>query len=180
MLYQILSAGITDWQQALFFGGAGGVIGAGAAPVIYVPVHVAGVVVTRVGGTIVSALCLNDGQCDNAVRLVARSWREAERVLGQYLNTTKNTIRYYRADYPGLIGNYRVPDFVTNNFIADAKFYSVSRLTLSDQLRDFVTIAHIERVPLYIYTHVNTVVTPRAMDLIKSTGGKVIDIFVGP
>jgi len=71
----------------------------------------------------------------------------------------------------------RIPDFVTDAFIADSKWYNATTLAQSDQLRDFARLAQEQGKPLYIYVTQGTEVTAPALDLIRSTGGDIVRIF---
>jgi RHS repeat-associated protein len=109
-------------------------------------------------------------------KLSASTWREAETLLSGALSAPKNTHRYFVEG----MERGRIPDFVTDQFIADAKFYGASSLTDSAQLRDFAALATSMELPLYIYVREGTQVTSRAQSLIESTGGSIIRAFEGP
>ena len=101
------------------------------------------------------------------------SWQEAEKMLSDALGVSKNKRKYFVEG----MSQPRIPDFVTDSFIADSKFYRNSTLSLSEQLRDFVRLAKKQNKPLYIYVSKQTHVTEPARDLIRSTGGDVIVKF---
>ena len=101
------------------------------------------------------------------------SWREAEQILSQDLGIPKNTRHYI---VPGT-GRYRIPDFIGNNYIADAKWYNVSNLSSSQQLRDFIAIALQEGKPLWIYVKQNTIVSEPLIGDLLHTGGGLVRYF---
>ena len=117
-----------------------------------------------------------DVASDGVKLLTARSWRNAEELLGDYLGLPKNTTRY-KVDG---MSTYRIPDFMGDGFIADSKYYGASSLNRNSQLEDFATLAVSQDVPLYIYVREGTHVSQPARELIQSTGGDVIRVFEGP
>lgn len=81
-----------------------------------------------------------------------------------------------------LTSSYRIPDFVTDSFIAESKnrreFYYNGREV--DQIADYVTAAILIRRPLWVYVRVNTPVAPEFTELVQSTGGDVVYYFTTP
>lgn len=77
--------------------------------------------------------------------------------------------------------SFRIPDFVTDKFIAESKNtdglpYIGSNREVS-QIQDYVTAALLMRVPLYVYTRIETPTDPRFVTLVESTGGAVVPYF---
>ncbi len=110
---------------------------------------------------------------ENSELLNAQSWQEAERLLSEYLDVPKNTQRFFVEG----MSKPRIPDFVSDTFIADSKWYQASTLSQSAQLRDFARLALEQGKPLYIFVRQDTHVTAPALRLIQSTGGNVIRVF---
>ncbi len=102
-----------------------------------------------------------------------KSWQNAEELLEDKLDVAKNTQKYF---VEGMT-KPRIPDFITDTYIADSKFYKNSTLSSNEQLRDFVRLAKDENKPLYIYITQNAHVTDEALDLIRSTGGDIKRVF---
>lgn len=74
--------------------------------------------------------------------------------------------------------SYRVPDFITSEYIADAK--NVARFPdpgIQYQITDFIAAAHLMHVPLWIYVRRDTEVDPTWRTRIEETGGGVIRYF---
>lgn len=76
---------------------------------------------------------------------------------------------------------FRIPDFVTDQFMAESKntdglLYTGSSREVS-QIQDYVTASLLMRVPLYVYTRVETPTDPRFVTLVESTGGAVVPYF---
>lgn len=101
------------------------------------------------------------------------SWQEAEQILGQDLGIPKNN---QRLQYPGM-SRGRIPDFVGDNFIADAKWYDKSTVDLDAQLRDFLKIAENQGKPLWIYIRQNTKVASTVEPALSAVGGGVVRYF---
>ena len=79
------------------------------------------------------------------------------------------------------INNYRLPDVISDDLIADSKYYRNSVLRVDGQLQDFVAAANHLDVSLWIYVpHLpdgSIPVTSDAQMLIESTGGGVVAYF---
>ncbi len=113
-----------------------------------------------------------DDAADNLLN--PRSWQEAESMLREYLGgVPKNTEKFFVEG----MSKARIPDIVTDAYIADAKLYRATDLTLRSQIRDFVQLAIHEQKPLFIYVAQQTHVSGPALDAIKQTGGDVIKLF---
>jgi len=90
--------------------------------------------------------------------------------------------------YSDLVSNYRVPDFVTPNFMADSKnaqslsAHGGNSLPTRDfeQITEIAAVARELNIPLWIYTRVDTVVDPVFYELTQSTGGNVVRYFIYP
>src|SRR5579871_3241372 len=81
------------------------------------------------------------------------------------------------------IATYRIPDFVGANFIAEAKNRQNLLFSYSDQanqITDYVTAAKLLKRPLWLYTRVDTVMSPEFDALVASTGGGVVAYFATP
>lgn len=81
------------------------------------------------------------------------------------------------------IANYRIPDFVTDTFIADSK--NVEKLIVAhkrdyEQIMDMVVAANQKRIPLWIFVRVNTEIDPEFYQIVRSTGGDIVQYFVVP
>jgi hypothetical protein len=71
-----------------------------------------------------------------------------------------------------------IPDFVTDTFIADSKFYPNSSFGLSSpQIQAFIQASEILEVPLWIFVHVDTSVSDNTYQRIALTGGGVVHYF---
>jgi hypothetical protein len=80
------------------------------------------------------------------------------------------------------VSNYRIPDFVGPDFIAESKntqglLYAGREV---DQIRDFVTASLMMRRPLWLYVRTNTDVAPEFAALVNSTGGGIVHYFTVP
>lgn len=77
---------------------------------------------------------------------------------------------------------HRRPDFVSANFIAEAK--NRQRLlaypTDLNQIRDFADAARALGVPLWLYVRVDTLVEPEIEAIVRATGGQVVYYFATP
>lgn len=81
-----------------------------------------------------------------------------------------------------LSAQYRRPDFVGPNFIAEAKntqnlLYESRDL---EQIRDFVTAAKALKRPLWVFTRVNTEIDSEFSRIVETTGGGVVPYFTVP
>ncbi len=76
------------------------------------------------------------------------------------------------------IAHYRIPDFISGQFIADSK--NEKRLYPNLQLQHFMLAAIALDRPLWIYVRVNTIVDPRLETMIDLTGGGVVYYFTVP
>ena len=76
---------------------------------------------------------------------------------------------------------YRIPDFVSNDFIADSKneqgLLYMGNPHDTEQIRDFVVASLLTNRRLYIYVRMNTIVSPEFVQLVESTGGAVVPYF---
>ncbi|MBC8100703.1 MAG: hypothetical protein H7Y11_14780 [Armatimonadetes bacterium] len=79
-------------------------------------------------------------------------------------------------------GNYRRPDFVTRDFIAESK--NVQQLVYEsrdfEQIQDYATAARALGRPLWLYVRVNTQVDLRFTFLVIDTGGGIVRYFSVP
>jgi hypothetical protein len=90
------------------------------------------------------------------------NWREAEEILEKDLGVPKNEEIFLSSEYGLEARRYRKPDFVGDDFIADAKWYSRASVSDSAQLRDYVKISISEGKPLWLYVRKNTTITSTA------------------
>jgi hypothetical protein len=78
----------------------------------------------------------------------------------------------------------RIPDFVSDGFIADSKneqgLLYIGNKHDTDQIRDFVVASLLTNRRLYIYVRMNTTVSPEFDQLVESTGGAVVPYFTFP
>jgi RHS repeat-associated protein len=74
-----------NWAQAMFYGGVSMPVGAVAAPVAYVPVHLTTVAMAKAGSTIATWLCLRDGDCFDEAEQIAQGVRQGKQLT--YLKT---------------------------------------------------------------------------------------------
>src|SRR5664279_1769749 len=93
-------------------------------------------------------------------------------------NQCRTCIVYYSS-----IATYRRPDFVSARFIAESKnrqnlLYSYSDQV--DQITDYVTMAKLLGRPLWLYTRVDTLLSPQFYSLVALTGGGVAAYFTTP
>lgn len=78
---------------------------------------------------------------------------------------------------------YRRPDFVAPGFIAESKNRQNLLYTYEDQveqLGDYVLGARALGRPLWLYTRVNTQLSPEFYRLVESTGGGIVPYFTVP
>jgi hypothetical protein len=124
---------------------------------------------------------------------------DAERILARDLGITRNedsplpecicptgspitpaSCSVCRAYVP-MTASYRVPDFITDDYIAESKnvqgllYETGTRDT--EQIRDFTTAARALDIPLWVFIRVNTEVDAEFQQLVESTGGGVIRYF---
>jgi hypothetical protein len=80
------------------------------------------------------------------------------------------------------IQTYRVPDFVSSKFIADAKNQQKLLVTDRDfeQMGDYAEGAQALDIPLWVFVRVNTVVDPGYREVVRSTGGDIVYYFTVP
>ncbi len=78
--------------------------------------------------------------------------------------------------------DYRIPDFITAEFIAESK--NTQNLLYTgrefDQISDYALAAKLLNRPLWVYIRVNTTVAPDFYNIVHSTGGNVIPYFTVP
>ncbi len=92
-------------------------------------------------------------------------------------NLPKNTKCIYNSD---AIENYRVPDFVSDEIIAESK--NAKRLLVTYE-RDYQQIQEIALAsiainrPLWLYVRHDTEVAPEYHDIVESTGGRIVYYF---
>jgi len=124
------------------------------------------------GGIGLLHAALTGGVVSSPHLLNPNSWQEAESMLGRVLQLPKNTFTYF---VQGMQTGRR-PDFIAKGqFIADSKWrYAVY---MSDQLRDFETLAKAWNVSLYLYVRVGTHVSDSVVKLVERTNGLIIRIF---
>jgi hypothetical protein len=85
--------------------------------------------------------------------------------------------------YSDQITNYRIPDFIGTNFIAESKNRQQMLYSYTDQvyqITDYVTAAKALNQPLWLYTRVDTKMSPEFNALVETTGGKVVPYFTVP
>ncbi len=103
-------------------------------------------------------------------------------VCGTHINPpiSKCSICVVRSDK---IASYRIPDFVTNTFIADSKNTEKLLVTHTHnypQIMDMVVAANQKRIPLWIFVRVNTEIDREFYQIVRSTGGDIVPYFVVP
>ncbi len=81
-----------------------------------------------------------------------------------------------------LQSDYRIPDFITADFMAESK--NTQNLLYTgrefDQISDYALAAKLLNRPLWVYIRVNTTVAPEFYDIVHSTGGNVVPYFTVP
>ena len=83
------------------------------------------------------------------------------------------------------IENYRIPDFVTLNYIAESKNVASLQAFRQNgeeirdyqQIRDIVDVALLLDLPFWVYVRVDTEVAPEYLDLVEATGGGIVYYF---
>ena len=102
-------------------------------------------------------------------------------VCGTQYSSSKPSQCSVCAVYSADISNYRIPDFVTTSYIAEAK----NRVSLGardtdtlEQITEMVAAARALHLPFYLFVRANTNVDPVYYDLARSTGGDVIQYFL--
>ncbi|MBN1286269.1 MAG: hypothetical protein JXB47_12795 [Anaerolineae bacterium] len=75
--------------------------------------------------------------------------------------------------------NYRIPDFVGPDYIADSKNVSGDFTNSLDQLQDFANAAATLGYSFWIYVRADTTPAPEHYEIARSTGGDVVHYFVG-
>ena len=83
---------------------------------------------------------------------------------------------------PGMQSVYRIPDFISPNFIAESK--NARNLLYTgrefDQISDYALAAKVLNRPLWVFIRVNTYVEPDFYQVVESTGGGVVPYFAVP
>ena len=81
-----------------------------------------------------------------------------------------------------LQSNFRIPDFIAPDFIAESK--NTQNLLYSgreyDQISDYALAAKLLNRPLWVYTRVDTIVEPKFYEIVHATGGNVVPYFTVP
>lgn len=90
-------------------------------------------------------------------------------------NTVPNQCNVCLVTTPLRSTSHRLPDFMTDTFIADSK--NVGKLMSADQIADFALAAHLLDQPLWIFVRVNSIVDDVYHELVESTGGGVVYYF---
>lgn len=80
--------------------------------------------------------------------------------------------------YNPAVATYRLPDFITDDYIADSK--NVAVLRDIRQLREVTAAALAMEMPFWVFVRVDTVVDPAYVHLVEATGGGVVYYFAGP
>ncbi|MFN8372074.1 MAG: hypothetical protein U0694_04265 [Anaerolineae bacterium] len=132
-----------------------------------------------------------------------RDGSDAERILALDLGVPQNTVSpprqcicnsRYSAAPPGAdcdvcsvlsdnVSNYRIPDFVTDTYIAEAKNYAPNNDVYSsnrEQLDAFMAMAAYLERPLWLYVAVDSRVSPEFQYLVEQTGGGIVLYFTVP
>jgi len=81
------------------------------------------------------------------------------------------------------IKTHRRPDFLTARYVAESKNtqnYIYGRISNPDQIADYAASAKALGIPLFVYTRVNTLMSPEFYQLVASTGGRVVHYFTVP
>lgn len=81
------------------------------------------------------------------------------------------------------VANYRRPDFIGPDFIAESKNRRDLLYTQSDQLEqigDYAIAARAAGKPLWLYVRVNTKLDPEFYRIVQETGGGVVYYFTVP
>ncbi|MAU08787.1 MAG: hypothetical protein CL607_03110 [Anaerolineaceae bacterium] len=123
---------------------------------------------------------------------------EGERILALDLRAPLNTIEKHcicgeastvasqcnlcRVNVP-TVNTYRLPDFFTETYIADAKnryTWLSSHSQDVAQMTDYADAAIALDIPLWVYVRVDTTVDQTMQDLVRSTGGDIVHYFATP
>lgn len=85
--------------------------------------------------------------------------------------------------YSPLIADHRRPDFITDRYIAEAKNRQNLLYEYTDQVEqitDYAEAASALNVPLWLFTRVDTVLSPEYYRVVEATGGGVVPYFAVP
>lgn len=123
---------------------------------------------------------------------------EGERILALDLRAPLNTIEKHcicgeastvasqcnlcRVNVP-TVSTYRMPDFFTETYIADAKnryTWLSSHSQDVAQMTDYAHAAIALDIPLWVYVRVDTTVDQTMQDIVRSTGGDIVHYFATP
>lgn len=125
--------------------------------------------------------------------------RDAERILAIDLNLPRNEasdeiqcLCGERQSIPGrctaclvnapISATHRIPDFVSSKFMIEAK--NEEGLLYADrdfpQIGDYIVAAHQMKLPVWVFTRVNTRVKPEYIQLVESTSGGIVQYFTVP
>lgn len=77
-------------------------------------------------------------------------------------------------------GNYRIPDFITPDFIAESKSrrdWLYEYTDQAEQITDYAAAALMSGRPLWVYVRVDTRLSPEFIALAEATGGGVVRYF---
>ena len=94
---------------------------------------------------------------------------------------TCNTCLVQSSDF--ITRSFRIPDFISRNFIAESKNRRMLLSTYTDQLQqisDYALGAKLLNRPLWVYVRVDTQVDMQFTQLAESTGGGVVYYFAVP
>lgn len=99
-------------------------------------------------------------------------------------NTPPKALCMTCVTYAPIAADYRIPDFVGRGFIAESK-NGRNLLYVGDsreigQINDYVIGARTLKRPLWVYTRVDTKVSPDFVEIVRSTGGDVVPYFAVP
>jgi hypothetical protein len=83
------------------------------------------------------------------------------------------------ADVP-TVTTYRIPDFVTDRYLAESKNRRIWDNSDVAQITDYAAAARALSVPLWVYVRVDSWIDPVYRPIIEATGGGIVPYFVPP
>ena len=85
--------------------------------------------------------------------------------------------------FSSLVSSYRRPDFITAGYIAEAKNRQnllYEHTDQIDQISEYADAARVLNRPLWLFTRVDTTLSPEYYPIVEATGGSVVPYFTVP